>query len=317
MGSTATAMDTLLLTVYFIVVFYVLYKMALSLEDKLEDKVVIVVDEKTLLEQTKEQLSSQKNAERFDARVKEVSFGKGKKKTKNTALLLVLDTDIEKPVDEENLKVQEKLKLSDEDLQEMLHEKIILRITPINKQKLIDVVFITVSINNDTANTQVYINWDRSSIEMSGQGNRTVRSTPNMPLDLSQPQVLTVVNPGMSVVSNVTTEKKYKRDPETNRVDMPEPLVDLKQQVALHKITDPNSDKENIQPLYTLDLMIGIKQRTDPDHQIVNVLVPFIFKMKIQVDQPAFPPIRWLVRHFGSRRLENGSWLWGRRPDKG
>lgn len=303
-------MDTLLLTIYFIVVFYVLYKMALGLEDKLEDKVVILLDEKTLNQQTNDQLSFQKNARRFSARIKQVALGK-EKKVKHTALQLVADPDKLMPIGPEALLLQEKMKMSDEALQEYLHEKITIRVSPINKQKLKPVVYLGVTVDNDTANTLVTINWDRSSIEMFGQGNRTVRSTANMPIDLSQPQVLTVVNPGMVVSSNVTTERKYNRDPETNRVGMPEPLVDLKQRVEMSKMTNPTSDKANIQPLYTLDLMLGLKGRTETDTELVNVLVPFIFKMKIEVDQPAFPPIRWMLRNFGSQsKIQNG-WLWG------
>ena len=303
-------MDTLLLTIYFIVVFYVLYKMALGLEDKLEDKVVILLDEKTLNQQTNDQLSLQKTARRFSARIHQVALGK-EKKIKHTALQLVVDPDKVMPIGPEALLIQETMKMSDEALQEYLHEKITIRVSPINKQKLKPVVYLGVTVDNDTANTLVTINWDRSSIEMFGQGNRTVRSTANMPIDLSQPQVLTVVNPGMVVSSNVTTERKYNRDPETNRVGMPEPLVDLKQRVEMSKMPNITGDKPNIQPLYTLDLMLGLKRRTENDTALVNVLVPFIFKMKIEVDQPAFPPIRWMLKNFGSQSKMQNGWIWG------
>lgn len=294
-------METLLLTVYCIVVFYVLYQMALSLENKLEDKVTIVMDKKTLERQTKEQLSLQTKARGIDVRVKDIGIGKDKK-VKAPALLFVLKSDQEIPVDPVSKEVQKALKMSDEALQEYLHEKITIRISPTNKQKLKPVVFLSVSINNDTANTQVYVDWDRSSVERFGQGSRAIRSTPNMPVDLSQPQVLTAINPGMTVVSNVTTEQRYSRNPATNQVEMPKPLVDLKQEVAMAKLTDPKKEDENIQPLYALDLMLSFKNRIEPDHEMVKVLLPFIFKMKIEVDKPAFPPLRWLLRHVGRNR---------------
>ena len=307
-------MDALLLTVYFLVVFYVLYKMSLDLEDRLEDKVDIIVEEKTLKEQTQAQLSSQNGGKNIEARVRYMSFGK-KSKIKRPVLVLVFDAKKMLPVSPKDLLLKEAMKMSDELLQEYLHPKIIIRIAPTNEQPLKKIMFVSVSINNDTGDQQVYVNWDRSSLEMLGQGNRIVRSTPNVPVDLSQSQVATVINPAMMVSSNITIESRYNRRSDTDLVaQAPQPVVDLKEKIELSKLTDPTADEDNIKHLYTLDLMLGIKHRSAPDSEMISVLVPFIFKMKIKVDKPAFPPMRWWLRQVGRRRPSQGNWFWGSRP---
>ena len=309
-------MEALLLAVYFLVVLYVLYKMALSLEDRLEDKVDIFVEENTLGGQTQTQLLMQKQAKRITAKVRHITTGKDK--TKRPVLALIYDANIEYPIPPKLLAAERALGMSDEVIQERLHPKIIIRIAPTNEQPLKKIMFLSVSVFNDTGDTQVYVNWDRSSLAMFGQGNRVIRSTPNIPVDLSQPQVPTVINPGMTVSSNITTEQKYSRNTDTDLVRAaPQPVVDLKERIEMAKPTDPTSGEENIQQLYSLDLMVGLKHPTESDNEIISILVPFIFKMKIKVDKPAFPPLRWWLRHFGRRNASQGNWFWGSRPKAG
>jgi len=308
-------MDALLITVYCLVVFYVLYKMSLDLEDKLEDKVDIVVDEKILIEQTQAQLSSQSGGKGLKAYLRRRKFGK-KSKIERPVLELMFDAEKPYPVTPEGLAAKIAMKMTDQQMQDYLHPKIIFRIAPTNEQPLKKIMFVSVSVHNDTGDRQVYINWDRSSLEMLGQGNRIIRSTPNVPVDLSQSQVTTVINPGMTVSSNITTESRYIRNVEGNDLvaKTPQPVVDLKEKIALSKLTDPTEDEDNIQALYTLDLMVGIKSTFAPDSEMLSVLVPFIFKMKIKVDKPAFPPMRWWLRQVGRRRPSQGNWFWGSRP---
>lgn len=309
-------MKAFLLAVYFLVVLYVLYKMALSLEDRLEDKVDIFIDENALGGQTQTQLSMQRQAKRITAQVRHISTGKDK--TKRPVLSLIYDADIQYPIPPKMLAAERALGMSDEVIQERQHPKIIVRIAPTNEQPLKEIMFLSVSVFNDTADTQVYINWDRSSLEMFGQGSRVIRTTPNVPVNLSQPQVPTVINPGMTVSSNITTEQKYSRNTDTDLVRAtPQPVVDLKERIAMAKPTDPTSGEENIQQLYALDLMVGLMHPTTPDRDIISILIPFIFKMRIKVDKPAFPPMRWWLRHFGRRNSSEGNWFWGSRPKEG
>ncbi|MEL7006280.1 MAG: hypothetical protein AAFN93_26665, partial [Bacteroidota bacterium] len=73
---SSTAMETLLLFVYFLVVFYVLYQMALDLERRQEDRVKIHLDYDFLASQTQDQLNFQKGAKHISAVVSKLSFGK-------------------------------------------------------------------------------------------------------------------------------------------------------------------------------------------------------------------------------------------------
>lgn len=312
LSSPSLDMKTLLLAVYFLVVLYVLYQMALSLEDKLEDKVDILVDENTLGGQTQDQLSQQPHAKHITAYVRNISFGK-EKKVKRPVLALIFNADKEVLIPPEVLLAQKALGMTPEAIQELAHHKILIRISPTNEQKLNPISYVSVAVTNSTDDTQVYIDWDRSSLEMFGQGNRVIRVTPNVPVDLSQSQVTTVINPGMTVSANITTEQKYNRNPETNLVRPSLPIVDLKDRVEMARLTDPSAGEENIQNLYTLDLMVAMKHRIKPDNsELISLLIPFIFKMRIKVDQPAFPPVRWWLRHFGRRRPPStGNWFWG------
>ena len=308
-------MDVLLIVIYIIVVFLVLYQMSLELEDKLEDKVDIILDEDLLQNQTQAQVELQKNPRHIQAKSRTMSFGKKKDKVKRPVLVLLFDTDQEITISPIERELQKTLNLSDELFIEYQRPKVIIRIAPTNLQPLKKVPFVSVFVSNDTADMQVYIDWDSSSIEMLKQGNRVIRSTPNIPIDLSQPQVPTVVNPGMTVTSSITVEQRFSRSDENSLLSAPaQPIFDLKEKVALSKMTDPTEKTDNIQSLYTLDLKVLIKHRTASNHEFMNLLVPFIFKMKIKVDEPAFPPMRWWLRNFGKNRPKKGNWFWGSRP---
>ena len=305
-------MNALLLTIYFLVVLYVLYQMALSLENKLEDKVSINLDSDFLKEQTQSQLDCQADARHITASVDEI--GLKKSKLKQTVLTLTIPQKITKEqLNSHELSDLKKLGLSEAAILDLLKKKLTIRVSPMNAQPLRPISYLSISANNETADMQLYINWDHSSLEMFKQGNRIIRSTPNMQRDLSQPQIFSLVNPGQIITSNVTIEKNYFHNHETNQMRLAKPLVDLKERIELSQMTDPTKAAKNIQPLYNLDLMIGLKHVTEPNSKLINLLVPFSFELAIKPDQIALPPLRWLLRHFGRRnRPGDGNWFWGR-----
>ncbi len=307
-------MDALLLSVYFLVVFYVLYQMALTLEKKREESVEIRLDNKFAAEQTQAQLSTQPDARYVKAIAREVSFGKAqgdKPKPKKPVVFLLFDSNKKVPATSPDLIPLKLQGMSEEAAQEALQPKVIIRVDPVGKDKLRQVPYLVVFVQNMTSDRQIYIYWDRSSIEMFGQGNRIIRSTPNMPLDLMQGQVFSVVNPGQRVVSNVNTENNYARDAQTNQVDRVQPLFDLAQRVGMSKLTNPEDEKENKQSLCSLDLMIGFKRTTEPDSEMLNLLVPLDLELVIKVDKIAFPPLRWLSRK-RNQKASDGNWFTGR-----
>ena len=311
-------MDALLLSVYFLVVFYVLYQMALTLEKNREERVEIRLDNEFAAEQAQSQLSAQPDAKYTKAIATEVGFGKGKDgrpKPKRPVLFLIFDSNKKVAAGDPALMALKLLGMSEEAAQQNLQQKVIISIRPVGKERLREIPYLIVSVENKTADRQIYIYWDRSSIEMLGQGHRIIRSTPNMPVDLLQSQIFSVVNPGQRVVSNVNIEKNYARDPQTNLMDRVQPLFDLKQRVEMSKTTDPEEEKENKEGLCGLDLMIGFKRTTESDGRMLNLLVPLGLEMVIKVDKIAFPPLRWLSRQLNQKKKE-GSWLLGQPNDK-
>ncbi|MBE9064534.1 hypothetical protein [cf. Phormidesmis sp. LEGE 11477] len=312
-NSTAT-MDAFLLTVYFLVVTYVLYQMALSIEDRLEDKVIIHLDEEFSAEQTQAQLSFQegKRSIKVKAVTQERGFKNSKVKVPVLCLLIGDAPDVSK-IDPAELEGLRKLGIDDGAIAAVLQPKIEIQVKPTGQQPIKPpLLYLTVTIDNRTANLQTYVNWDASSLEMFKQGNRIVRSTPNMPRDLSQAQVHSVVNPGQAVTSNVTIEKNYLYDAASAQIQLAKPLVSLEERLERSKLTDPTTASKNIQPLYSLDLMVGLKTTTAPNSDLINLLIPFSFTLEIKPDQIALPPLRWLLRRTGRNRQRLRSWLWGR-----
>ena len=297
--------------------------MALALEDKLEDKVEIRFDNAFAAEQTQAQLKAQPAARHTQAFARTITFGKkddkkkkgGKPKPKKPVVLIIFETN--KKVEPTDFRIEplKLLGMSEDAIQEKLRPKIIIRIDPVGKERLREIPHLVLSVQNETPDRQLYLYWDRSSIELFGQGNRIIRSTPTLPVDFMQGQMFSVVNPGQRVVSNISIEKNYARNPETGDIERAQPLLDLPKRVEMSKMTDPTEETENIQPLCGFDLMLGYKHATEADSKMINLLVPMSLELLIKVDQIAFPPLRWFSRNFGKQKPE-GSWLFGR-PRKG
>ena len=305
-------MDALLLTVYFLVVFYVLYQMALSLEDQQEEKVFIHLDEAFAQEQTQMQLSSQSSGPAIEARVESVDFGSAKKPLKFSMFALLFGPDQPVPATSPRVAELRSLGMTNEGIQDALKSRIFVRVLPVGKHTAEEIRFISIEIVNKTADRQLYLDWDRSSLSMYGQGNRIIRSTSSLASrDLSQPQVFGLVNPGQTIRFEVNIERNYTRNPETGLLKQPMPIANIKTIVAQSQLTDPTKQEKNIQSLYSLDMMVYIKKASEFDSQMVNLLMPFPFTLEIKVDEPAFPPLRWLLRNFGRRSRSQGSWLWG------
>ncbi|MGB3789473.1 MAG: hypothetical protein WA949_15800 [Phormidesmis sp.] len=306
-------MDAFLLTVYFLVVIYVLYQMALSLENRLEDKVIIHLDKAFLAEQTQAQLSRQKEVgQGITAVATDDGFKDGKIKFPVLRLLVGSSSDLSK-LDGAKLANLKSIGFDESAISSMLQKRITIQVKPTGQQTVKNPLFyLSVTVNNDTADRQLYLNWDRSSLEMFKQGHRIIRSTPNMPRDLSQPQIFSVVNPGQTVTSDITIEKNYLYSAESNQMVLGRPLINLQERLEMSKLTDPTTDDKNIQPLYNLDLMVGIKRVTDSDTRIVSLLIPFSFTLEIKADEIALPPLRWLLRRVGRNRQSWRGWMWGK-----
>ncbi len=309
-------MDAFLLTVYFLVVVYVLYQMALSLENKLEDKVIINLDKTFLVEQTEAQLSLQTGDRRPKVKAVAEEVGIKDSKVKFPVLRLLLgDPPTMSSIDPGQILAMKALKIDEAAIPYILQPKIDIWVRPTGEQPIKPLPYLSVAVYNNTSNMQVYLNWDHSSIDMFGQGNRVVRSIPNMPRDLSQPQIYSVVNPGQTVTSNITVEKNYAYNPETDRMELGKPLINLEERLAMSKMTDPTKDSKNVEPLYNLDLTVGMKRVNAQNSDMINLLVPFGFELEIKPDKIALPPLRWLMRRTGQDGQRLRGWFWGRPKD--
>ena len=283
--------------------------MALDLERRQEDRVIIHLDYDFLAQQTQDQLRFQKeDAQHITA---EVSTLKLKKITFTTLRFSIKPKYRKRALSSAFAEERRKEGWSDDEIIEILTGSISLRLMPIGQERLRQIPFISVIVDNRSADSHIFVNWDHSSLEMFNESNRIIRSVPNMPRDLTQPQIYSLVNPESSLTASVTIERNYSYDPKTDRMELADSLVDLADWVESAKMTDPTTEEANIQPLYTLDLMVGIKHVTDHKTELINLLMPFKFTIEIKPDKIALPPLRWLLRRIGKRNRPEKSWFWG------
>lgn len=247
------AADILILTIYFICVLYVLYQMALSVEAKLEDQVKIVLDGEAL----KEAVTAQLEAQTAYSVTAEVLEEKGITSLK---LGFTLYNDAIAPV--------------------------ALTVTPQGKQPLEPAMTsLVVTLGNGLPDQQVFINWDSSSLSTyGGLAQRVIRMVPGMPVDLFQPQVMTVANPGQAVSVTVTSEHLFTRPEDKQALTSGATLVDFNQVLGL---------KEPMRQ-YSLRILLLVQPMTRPG-KAMQLLVPLNFKIEVLPDHVALPVLSWLL----------------------
>ncbi|MEL6333896.1 MAG: hypothetical protein AAFQ76_15045 [Cyanobacteria bacterium J06626_26] len=276
--------DVLILTIYFLVVIYVLYQMALSIESNLEDKVEIVLDQDKLVEQIHGQLKQQGKPNFITATVAELELA-GKKLPPR--LNLTFSGSGEKVT----------IGKGDDALEYFLEDTVMVSVLPMGKMTLNrSLGSLNINIKNSTSH-RIYIDWDRSSVTtgMPRWTQRVIRS--NIPITgtLSQPQVLSVIYPDGTFITQVTGETCIGHDPETQNLVPIMPLVEILEiaQLLKNRIEEFGEDA-SLPPViaYTLILMIGIEQ---PNQKTIYLKLPFDFQAKLLAETIAFPPLRWLL----------------------
>ena len=155
---------------------------------------------------------------------------------------------------------------------------------------------LNINIKNSTSN-RIYVDWDRSSVTtgIPRWTQRVIRS--NIPITgtLSQPQVLSVIYPDGTFITQVTGETCIGHDPETQNLVPVMPLVEILEIAQLLKNRiEEFGDDASLPPViaYTLILMIGIEQ---PNQKTIYLKLPFDFQAKLLAETIAFPPLRWLL----------------------
>lgn len=273
--------DVLILTIYFLVVIYVLYQMALSVENALENKLKVDLNSEALLYEVSQQLKRlSPEKQKITARIDQPEF-KGKKFPPLLGLMVTSHNDPEET------------------------RMVIIDVSPSGKMPLgMAIRDLNISVKNTTSDSQVFIDWDKSSVT-SGVNRRTqrvVRSGIPISGGLPRAQLLSVINPGESFLGQVTGENCLGLNAETQTLQAKRPLVEMLDVADyLTDMLELNSqlnDTEEIEPVtaYGIRLMIGIRQITyEQNSQTTYLMLPFEFRAILLADEIAFPPLRWLL----------------------
>ena len=231
--------------------------MALSVEAKLEEQVEVVLDGEELQTSITDQLQQQTA---YQAQVDVLSDKVG-------SLLQLTFLDQEQPIGQ-----------------------VVVQVMPQGKRPLQPPISnLTVNLVNGFQDQQVFINWDNSSISVhGGLAQRVIRMVPGMPVDLFQPQVMTVANPGQMVSIMVTSESLFNRPESQTALSPAAQLIDFGQIPAM---------KEPMR-VYSLRMLMSVQSMTSPNWQGMQLLLPFNFRINVLPDHVALPVLSWLLDFF-------------------
>jgi len=258
--------EFLILTVYFICIIYVLYQMALSVEDKLEDQVEIILQGEALQAAVNAQLQQQ--VLYLASAETQVVAGKS----------LLTITFFKEAEDQDEA-------IGTVALQVMPQGKLPLQ-PPIKS--------LSVSIINTLPDQQVFLQWDRSALSVHGGiAQRVIRQVPGNTTDLLPSQAPTVVNPGLQTNVRVTAEGLLTR---------PENQVSLEVGPALVDLSKIPTMKEPMRQ-YTLQMVLWVRSMLHPNSPALQLILPFTFHIAVLPDHVPLPVLSWLLTYnpFGPR----------------
>ncbi|NJN49528.1 MAG: hypothetical protein HC805_06870 [Alkalinema sp. RL_2_19] len=88
---------------------------------------------------------------------------------------------------------------------------------------------LAVTVKNKSKDYPIYVDWDYSSMTdwFGGRSRRLTRIVSGRSLDISQQQVFSVINPGLSLQEEVVPEDILERKGDKGEVEVTKPLVDL------------------------------------------------------------------------------------------
>ncbi len=263
--------DFLILTVYFICMGYVVYQMALSIEEELEDQVVLVPDGETLESTVRSQLVRQGF---LATTVKVLQSGEGPLGKAVSLQLTMPEPRSLAPAE-------------DREEEERGEGVIVMQVLPQGPHPLQPIMGLTVQVVNQSRALQVTVDWDRSSItRMTSEIRRVIRHTPGMRLDLSLPQVTSVVNPNQLLRTVVTSEDCFGRNTDTQVLQMAAPVVDVPKMAGLKG------------PLrnYSLDLVVQLMPFGGRGGRPITLLLPFRFAVEPLPAKAAIPMVNWILK---------------------
>jgi hypothetical protein len=262
-------LDILLLTVYFICVGYVVYQMVLSVEEQLEDQVILIPNPEVLTSSVTDQLARQGVPPEMGE-------------------VIAAATPPLKPVMALKLAVYRPRPVNTPaDSAPELDGQIMVQVLPQGPHPLQPVKALTVQVVNQTESLQVSVDWDRSSFtRMTNQTRRVIRHTPGMRLDLALPQVVSIVNPNQFLSTAITSEESFNRDPATQVLQIAEPLVDTEKMLSL-----PAPAR-----VYSLNLVIQLMPLTGRGARTIVLLLPFQFQLERLPAKAPIPYMNWILK---------------------
>ncbi|MGB3200928.1 MAG: hypothetical protein WBA99_08495 [Nodosilinea sp.] len=262
--------DILILTVYFICIGYVVYQMALSIEEELEDQVVLVPDAANLESSVRSQMVRQGFAET----AVEVLQPGANPLGKAVALRLVVPEP-------------RSLAPPDDRPESPQVGQIVVQVLPQGPQPLQPLKGLTVQVMNQSRALQLIIDWDRSSISrITNEIRRVIRQTPGMRLDLALPQIASVVNPNQYLNTVIASEDCFGRNAETQVLQQSSPVVDVPKMANLKPPMNT----------YSLDLVVQLKPFSDRGGRPVMLLLPFRFAVEPLPAKAAIPLVNWILK---------------------
>lgn len=262
--------DFLILTVYFICMGYVVYKMALSIEEELEDQVVLVPDAAGLESAVRSQLVRQGFAETAAAVLQPGAGALGK--------AVSLQLTVPEP---------RSLATPDDRPDEPDAGQITVQVLPQGPHPLQPVNGLTVQVVNQSRAVQVIVDWDRSSISrMTNEIRRVIRHTPGMRLDLAVPQVSSVVNPNQYLSTVVASEDCFGRSADSQVLQQAAPVVDVP------KMANLKGPLRN----YSLDLVVQLTPFSGRGGRPIMLLLPFRFAIEPLPAKAAIPIVNWILK---------------------
>lgn len=115
----------------------------------------------------------------------------------------------------------------DAQLQEQgLQGKLVIKVSLKDKYKYEVIPDLSLMITNNLQ-TPVYVDWDRSVLtNFAGRSRRVIRVTPSLNLDLSRPQIFSVIGPGQVLSEKIVAEDMLKREADGSLKPVA-PIVDL------------------------------------------------------------------------------------------
>lgn len=113
--------------------------------------------------------------------------------------------------------------LQDRDLQDLLSVQFKFD----NRYKFDQLKELAISVQAKSKDCPIYVDWDRCSLgDFDGRSRRVIRLTPDMQLDLSQPQVFSPIAPGNTLKEKITVED-ILRPKLGGGLEIGTPLIDI------------------------------------------------------------------------------------------